>query len=124
MDKDILLKDVLLNVTPVKDCDMVLECNHGLYRLYIYKETDPTCFYAVALEWNGCESDGDIWACEQTTVTPLFNCVAYFDGVRHLEFNRESENLAGYIYYPNIEGICELFAKLREVEKEYCPNCD
>jgi hypothetical protein len=33
-------------------------------------------------------------------------------------------NMAGYIYYPNVQGVIDLFTKLREIELELRRDCD
>jgi len=124
MHDDTLFSEIRLNGKPLGNCEMALECNNRHYRLYVDREPKTNSFHSIALEWSGCASDGDIWDCEDTTATPLFNSTAYFDGVRHLEFNREAGDMAGYIYYPNIAGLTDLFAKLREIELETCRDCD
>lgn len=116
-------KDIRLNGKPLETCEMVLECNKTNYRLYVDRENENR-FYAIALEFNSCSAGGDVWSCENLRVDPLFNVTAYFDGVRHLEFNREVGDMAGYIYYPNIEGLAKMLAKVREIELEVCRDCD
>lgn len=117
MDNGTLFSDIRLNNKPLSECELALECNGRDYRLYIYRE--EYFFKGIAISFHSCESDGDIWDCPALEVDPLFNFIAYHDGVRHLEFNRESD-MAGYIYYPNMQGIVELFSKVRELELEIC----
>jgi|JI9StandDraft_1071089.scaffolds.fasta_scaffold895158_1 hypothetical protein len=121
MESGKLFTEILLDNKPLSECELVYECNHRHYRLYVSR--GDNCFYALAVEFHSCEADGDIWECPALEVDPLFNVTAYFDGVRHLEFNRESD-MAGYIYYPNMQGIVELFTKIRELELEICRDCD
>lgn len=123
MDTGTLFSELKLNDKPLCDCEMVLECNQTNYRLYIDKYPDEHVFYALAVEFVSCVSD-DKWNCPQLAVEPLFNVTAYSDGVRHLEFNREAGDMAGYIYYPNMQGLIEMFAKVREIELEICRDCE
>ncbi len=108
---------------PITDCELVLEI--GFYRLYFTAIGEGLKgFYACAVEL--CESDSsdiDAWKSKNITVTPLFNITAYYDGVRHLEFNRECKESPGYIYCPEISGIIELLKKVRELELELCDIC-
>lgn len=116
MFKDLKLKDVFL-----KDIDPVLECNGGLYRLYVQKYTHGS-FKAIALECVGGDSAGP-WADDAIEVEELFKVTALFDGVRHLEIKRSEEGHEGYIYYPNMEGLILMLSKVREIEVEHCRAC-
>jgi hypothetical protein len=110
---------------PIYDCEVALTCNSGNYRLYVDKRPDDNHFYAHAVEFTSCDSGVDnIWECENLKVNSLFNITAYFDGVRHLEFNRSDEEMAGYIYYPNMDGLIKMMQKVREIELEICRDCD
>ena len=126
MSDSVLFKDTLLgfNKKPVKECEVAIECNSGKYRLYVDKDVKRNNFQCVALEFVSCTSNSNMWECEDLMVNPLFNLTAYFDGVRHLEFNRESKDLCGYMNYPNIDGIIHLMQKVREIEKEICYDCE
>lgn len=106
----------------LKDCELTLECNKGNYRLYVVKEDGV--FYAMAVEFVSSGMGDDFWSCPDLMVSQLFEVTAYFDGVRHLEFNRGAGDLAGYIYYPNMPGLIELLQKVREIELEICSDCD
>lgn len=124
MENGTLFSEMRLNGKPLKDCDMAIECNGNNYRLYVDRAQERNTFYSLAVEFVSCVSDGDIWECPELRVEPIFNSTAYFDGVRHLEFNREAGDMAGYIYCPNIQGVVDLFSKLREIELEVCRECD
>ena len=121
-DQGHLFADLRLNGKPLNECELALECNQNNYRLYVDRE--DCCFYSLAVEFVSCagSSSSNIWQCPELRVEPLFNTTAYHDGVRHLEFNREAGDMAGYIYYPDIQGIIDLFTKLREIEIEVCKN--
>ena len=125
MSDERLFSELTLNGKPLSKCELALECNETYYRLYVDKEPKENIFYSLAVEFVNCSADfEDGWACPDLTVSPLFNTTAYFDGVRHLEFNRESKDMAGYIYYPNMQGLLALFSKVREIELEICRDCD
>lgn len=123
MEDGTLFSEIKLNKKPLNECELVLECNETNYRLYVDRDVSKHLFYALAVEFHSCVGE-DTWNCPQLTVDPLFNVTAYFDGVRHLEFNREAGDMAGYIYYPNIQGLVEMLQKVREVELECCRDCD
>jgi hypothetical protein len=123
MSETRLFRDLRLNGKPLNECELALEAAKSNYRLYVDKAPDKHAFRAMAVEFNSCQSEGDIWQCQELEVTPLFNCTAYYDGVRHLEFNRDDKDFAGYIYYPNMQGLVDLMAKVREIELEICPCC-
>jgi len=117
MDQGTLFSEMKLRGKPLKDCEIAIECNGNNYRLYV--ERGDNKFYAMAVEFVSC-SDSDIWNCELLRVEQLFEVTAYFDGVRHLEFNRYAGNMAGYIYYPDMDGLILLLQKVRELEAELC----
>lgn len=117
-----LFKNIAINGKPIDKCEMVLECNSGNYRLYIDRINNG--FYAMALEFVSCNADSiDIWSNDELEVRQLFNLTAYFDGVRHLEFNRKAGDMAGYMNYPDMDGLVELFKRVREIELELCWDC-
>ena len=117
----ILFRDITLNKKPLNQCELIYECDAKNYRLYVDKDLQHNSFYALALEFVCCSAESEsVWDCPELEVSPLFNAIAYFDGVRHLEFNREAENLAGYIYYPNMQALIDMFQKVREIELEIC----
>lgn len=124
MENGEFFKDLRLNGKPLAECELTLECNHGNYRLYVDKEPENFCFYSIAVEFLSCADGSDVWGCDDLVVEQLFNSTAYFDGVRHLEFNREAGDMSGYIYYPDLQAISEMLAKLREIELEICRDCD
>ena len=128
MSREILFKDILVGVyeKPIKECELALECNKGNYRLYVDKRTDENHFYAYAVEFSSCNGGFENpWEDDDgLEVTPLFNVTAYYDGVRHLEFDREDEECPGYIYYPDMKGFVELISKVREIELEVCRDCE
>jgi hypothetical protein len=114
---------IILNKKPLLECEMVLECNDSNYRLYVDKNMDGNCFYAIAIAFVSCVQE-DKWSCPNLKVEPLFDTAAFLDGVRHLEFNRGSEPTERRINYPNLQGIIDMLQKVREIEKEVCPACD
>lgn len=112
---------VKLNGKPLAECELALECNSRIYRLYV--DRNETGFDAMAIQFISCEgADGDFWLDETLEVEQLFQVSAMFDGVRHLEFNRESD-MPGYIYYPSMEGIILMMQKVREIERQCCRDC-
>lgn len=47
--------------------------------------------------------------------------VSHLDNVgEELNSLKKAGDMAGYIYYPNIQGIADLFVKIREIELEAC----
>lgn len=127
MSEGIPFKEISLNGKPISKCEMILECNKGSYRLYIDKDIKRHQFSALAIEFVSCLAEDkktSIWDSSSLEVQQLFSMIAYYDGVRHLEFNRESDEMAGYIYYPNMQGLVEMMQKVREIELEVCIGCD
>ena len=121
MSREVLFSEILLNKKPLSECELALECNRGNYRLYIDIEPEYKHFFAYAVQFASCSGDTEsIWDCPILEVTPLFNVTAYFDGVRHLEFDRDDKDMPGYIYYPHMQCLIELMQKVREIELKVC----
>lgn len=120
MSNSVPFESIRLKGKPLKDCNMALECGGTDYRLYVL--IGENSFYAQAVRFASCIGDKQ-WECEYLKVEPIFNLSALFDGVRHLEFNREAGEMAGYIYYPDIAAMIELFQKVREIELQVCREC-
>ena len=125
---EILFSELKINGNNrVRDSELVCSSNNDQYRLYLCRDGFESGFKCLALEWVSCGGDFDgsnLWGARDCMVRQLFEVTAYFDGVRHLEFNREAEGMAGYIYYPSTKGIIELFEKVRELELKYCWDCE
>lgn len=120
MNDGILFRDIRLNHKPLNQCELY-EGSAKNYRLYVDRDLPYNSFYALALEFVSCSCESEsVWDCPELEVSPLFNVIAYCDGVRHLEFNREAGCLAGYIYCPNMEALIDMFQKVREIELEVC----
>ena len=125
MEDGFIFKDLKLGNKPLIECEMILECNSGMYRLYLTRNTNFEGFYAMALEFNSGSADSENhWESEDLVVNELFTVTANFDGIRHLEFNRNEPEMEGYLYYTNMDGFIELLSKVRELEKEHCSSCD
>lgn len=116
--RDLKLKDV-----PLSQCELAYSGKHDDDRLY-WKKTD-TGFLAHAVEFVSCpDSDCDQWDDKELVVQTLFTVIAYFDGVRHLEFNRNGNDMDGYLYYPPMESLIAMLSKVRELELKHCGDAD
>ncbi len=125
MDNGVLFSELKCHGKPLNECELALQCNENSYRLYVNRDTEYNTFWALAVSFVSCYAGNEnIWGAEGLTVEPLFNVTAYSDGIRHLEFNREAGDMAGYIYYPNMQGLIALFQKIREIELETCRDCE
>ena len=121
MPETLSIHEVKLGNRPILNCTLEYETKDKSYRLYSAKAVNGFC--AVGLDFVSCESSArDMWTDATTEVRILFVAAAYFDGVRHLEINTASKNFAGYIYYPKMQNLIELFQKVRELELEICPH--
>jgi hypothetical protein len=123
MSKEVLFKNIVVGLynKPIKDCEIALKCSNGIYRLYVHKRPKESNFYAEAVEFYSCTGESENkWDCPELKVIPLFNVTACFDGVKHLEFNREDPDTPGYIYYPDMDSLIELMIKVKEIEREIC----
>ena len=121
MEDDDTVKFVGLKMTVdtlVSDCEMVLESDDNNYRLYFKRLGSG--FVATAFEFCSCVNPKDIWGCKDLRVRELFTVTAAFDGVRHFGVNRSAGDMAGYIHYPNMGALAEMFIKVQELERIYC----
>ena len=53
-------------------------------------------------------------------VEELITCHAYSDEVRHLFFNTDERNNAGYMYCQPISELIEIFQFIKELQDKYC----
>lgn len=108
------LSQVMLSDKPLSECEVALTA--GSYRLYLLRSEKS--FFAIALECVAWTDEQ--FARDDDDVRELFTVTAYFDGVRHLEFNRWAGEMAGYMYCPDMGDLCNLFEKVRSLEDEIC----
>lgn len=120
MNGKYLFSELTLDSTPLSDCLLSYESSDNQIRLYIKKKNNS--FHFIAIGWAFCIDEP--FDCDETRVDQLFEGVAYFDGVRHIGFNREEEGLEGYIYCPNIQAMSDMFQIIRNIEVELCYDCD
>lgn len=86
------------------------------YRIYLAQTDGITCWhkvYCLNLESHTyCKSP---WEDNSTTLSKIFEAdVVDFDGVRHLEFNRNGIDTDGYLYYPDMNVIIEALSFIRD----------
>ena len=124
--EDKLFKDITLQGVPLAECEPVYKGKYDNCRLYVVTG-DYHSFYAHAVEFNSCSAESaeqDHWSNDSLVVNTLFEVIAYFDGVRHLEFNRNGCDTDGYIYYPPMGDFVAMLQKVREIELEVCIDID
>ena len=107
---------------PISEFTVEAASKSGQYRLYVKR--GESSFLAAAIECREWDVGGVPFGSADDIVEELFLVTAYFDGVRHLEFNRGAGDMAGYMYYPDMEGLILLLQKVREVELECCPSAE
>ncbi len=86
------------------------------YRIYLVPPTPKIGWYKVYclnLESHTyCKSP---WEDNSTKLSKIFEAdVVDFDGVRHLEFNRNGIDTDGYLYYPDMDVIIEALSFIRD----------
>lgn len=113
--ENVRFSELRLNGKPLNCCEMAMESTSGEYRLYVDIDQQNKTFYAVAVSFNSCTSEGDVWGCTNLTVDVLFTLTALHDGVRHLD-------TPGYLYYPDMYGLIELLNKVADVEMKICKD--
>jgi hypothetical protein len=64
--------------------------------------------------------DNDPWHKPETEYEVIFDVVAYFDGIRHLNIGHEETGNFGSLHYPEISKLVPILLKLRELETKYC----
>jgi hypothetical protein len=121
LEEGIIFFEITLNNKPLRECELVYSGSKDNNRLYIDKSEDTKSFYAMAVSFSSCNVCDDWWNSKELTVEKIFELTAHFDGVRHVHFNHE-EN--GYLYYPNMDDLINMFTKIRELELKICPEAD
>ena len=126
--EDKIFKDIRLRNKPLNECELIFKSKTDDQRLYVVK--DNRSFWCHAVEFHSCEMEpddlesDDLWENDNLIVNTIFEVTAYFDGVRHLEFNRGGHDSDGYLYYPNMPALIEMLQKVRELELEICSKDD
>ena len=126
-EEDKLFKDIILRDRLIGDCDLEYKSEDGNYRLYVARE--DSSFWAHAVGFVSCEMIGDSGVLDwrqdgSLVVSTIFEVTAYFDGVRHLEWNRNGGDMDGYIYCPEMAEIIAMLQKVRDIEVKVCTSCD
>jgi hypothetical protein len=130
MDEGKLFADIVLCGKKLSDCELVYKGEHDYTRLYVVKDPDKHSFWAHAVEYHSCPYPiGEYvpeshWENKWLTVDTVFEVVAYYDGVRHLEFNRNGDDMDGYLYYPDLGELINMLTKIREIDLEVCLDLD
>ncbi|EGQ7810310.1 hypothetical protein I6Y99_004351 [Vibrio parahaemolyticus] len=119
-----LFIDIRLNDKPLKDCELVFQDKHNSYRLYVDKDSSRNEFQAYAVEFAYCTGHdiNDPFNDPTCVVMGLFHLEASFDGARYLHFNREAGDMSGYMYYPNLQVLSDMFRILAKIEAEICKD--
>ena len=97
-------------------------------RLY-HLPSDPagSGFRFAAVEFVTCDVDepcdgSDVFEAPEAGVDVLFRGIAHFDGVRQLWVGPEAGGERGYLSYPPIAWLAELFQLLRQLELQHCSS--
>ena len=116
---------IILRDKPLHECELVWSDGGQPYddsRLYILRSEDKAGFYAHAVNFvSCCGGADDYWSHESLVVSTVFEVTACWDGVRHLEFNRNEDcPMSGYLYYQSMPELIAMLQKVREIELECC----
>lgn len=117
-----LFSEVELCGTKVVDCELVYESKDKNYRLYRRLDGHSFLFKAVLFSSSSGLCD-DYWLDKSLMVETIFQSIGYYDGVRHLEFNRTGGDSDGYLYYPDMDDLIEMLSIVRETAIDFCRNC-
>lgn len=107
----------------IKGLELLWESSTSDCRVYLQPPTQDGIWYKLyCFECNSYsyEHEDVRWGHIDTTLSKLFECdVVSFDGVRHLEVNRNGTEMDGYLYYPDMAALVEAlsFVKLFAEEK-------
>jgi len=127
MDDGKLFRNIILDGKPIAGCELAYSGKHDNTRLYVSKSAEGNGFYAHAVAFASVPAEkgqSDVWAHPELEVDTVFEVTAYFDGVRHLEFNRNGNDMDGYLYYPPMADLIKMLEKVREIELEICRDAD
>ena len=107
-----LLKDIRVDGSPIDDWTQEPLEDGDMSHLLLYKPRDYEHggFDAVVLEWKYSDDSGNRYSI-------AIEMIAYFDGVRHINFWPEDD---GYSNYPPIALLPKIFTRVRELEMRYC----
>lgn len=115
---------LLVGTKPIKACELAYSGKYDNTRLYIVKGDNS--FNAHAVEFVSCPADivGSHWESSELVVQTIFEVTAYYDGVRHLEFNRNGGDMDGYLYYPEMADLIAMLQIVRDVELAHCSEAE
>jgi hypothetical protein len=115
-----------MNKKPLAECELAYEDpdTHD-YRLYVDIDKDDAMFSAVAvcygeLSYSGEDLKDCVWEEPGLWVQVVFEVEAYWDGVRHIHFTRRDSEMQGYLYYPSMRALVEMFQVIEKLEREVC----
>lgn len=57
---------------------------------------------------------------DECSIECLFEGTAFFDGVRHLYMGDRNTPEEGYIYYPDLTAMMNIFKAMADLESSYC----
>ncbi len=119
-DDELYFKNIIVGDKYIKKCELVYKSNSS--RLYINR--GEGCFTALAVNFVSVpvtNINEDDWENEELIVSKIFQAIAFSDGIRHLEFNRNGEEMDGYLYYPDMDNLITMLKIVRELELKICP---
>lgn len=114
-----LFPDVKLDSMRLTFCVLSYKDSCDNYRLYSKAKKDGG-FDFVLLKFNSCPytEEKDLWSVN-TKCSIVLDGWAVWDGVRHLTFCDK-----GFLNYPDLGVLSEVFKVLKDLEKEYCTNIE
>lgn len=119
----IRFQDMRLDMLPLSECDVTFESEDKNTRLYTHK--NDAAFSALAVIYVSTEPESeDHWTDKNLEVEKVFEAHAHFDGVRHLEFNRNGTDMDGYLNYPDIPALIAMLQEVRRMELDLCPEAE
>jgi len=120
-----LTSEMSVDRSLVKDWEHIKIGTWDNIRIYYKPMEDGYMFYV--LDFASCSSqpaDASVYDAPDCEVVIMFAGYGFFDGVRHLYCHKDGDGFDGYIYYPKVEAMVEIFSRLRELELKYCWDAD
>lgn len=102
----------------------------GEYKLFFkVRPKDNPGFEFKVFRWctggpseTGEKEPDDVWDSPGVTVQNVFSGIAFFDGLRHVNFG--IADMGGYLNYPDVVSVIKMMTRLAELEKEHCWACE
>lgn len=94
------------------------------YKIFYKDRGEGSGFDFTVFEWVGSYGDAEVWNIDATTVEIIFQGMALFDGIRHLNIGSEVTNNLGYLNYPDLNELMIILVFFKNLERKFCGGID